>query len=138
MDIGDYTFPDDLLYDREHNWARIEGNTATIGLSDFGQDLAGEILYAEVPLVGRAITFGEPFISLESGKWVGRIKAIVSGKIVEVNEELEWESTILNDDPYGEGWIAKVEMDGGPEGLLKATDPEFASFIAAEREKYGK
>jgi glycine cleavage system H protein len=138
MDIGDYTFPDDLLYDREHNWARIDGNSATIGLTDFGQDLAGEILYAEVPLVGRTITFGEPFISLESGKWVGRIKAIVTGKIVEVNEEIEWESTILNDDPYGEGWIAKVELDGEPQGLLQATDPEFASFIAAEREKYGK
>jgi glycine cleavage system H protein len=138
MQIDRFTFPDDLLYDREHNWARIEGNTATIGLSDFGQDLAGEIVYAEIPRVGREIKAGEPFMSLESGKWVGRIKAIVTGKIAENNEEIEWESTIVNEDPYGEGWFAKVELEGKPEGLMEATDPAFAAFIAAEREKYGK
>lgn len=138
MDIGGYSFPDDLLYDKSHNWARIDGNTATIGLTDFGQDIAGEILYAEMPRVGRDIAYGEPFMSLESGKWVGRINAIVSGKITEANRAIEWESTIINDDPYGDGWIAKVELAGTPQGLLKASDPDFASFIAAEREKYGK
>ncbi|MFN2217742.1 MAG: glycine cleavage system protein H [Anaerolineae bacterium] len=138
MEIDGYSFAEDLLYDKEHNWARLEGNTATIGMSDFGQDLAGEIVYAEVPRVGREIVQGEPFMSLESGKWVGRVKAIVSGKIVEANEEIEWESTIINEDPYGEGWFAKVELSGEPTGLLKASDPEFAELIAAEREKYGK
>jgi len=138
MDIGGYSFPDDLLYDRAHNWARIDGKTAIIGLSDFGQEIAGEVVYAELPLVGRDITFGEPFISLESGKWVGRIMAIVTGKILEANEEIEWESTIINEDPYGEGWLAKVELSDKPQGLLKADDPEFAEFIAAERKKYGK
>jgi glycine cleavage system H protein len=138
MDIDHLHFPDELLYDREHNWARIEGNVATVGMTDMGQDLAGEIVYAEVPRVGREITAGAPFMSLESGKWVGRVKAIVSGTIKESNEEIEWESTIINDDPYGDGWFAKVEMAGEPEGLIRATDPEFAEFIAAEREKYGK
>jgi glycine cleavage system H protein len=138
MKIDQYEFPDDLLYDKEHNWARIGGGTATIGLTDFGQDLAGEIVYAEVPRVGRDIEQGKPFMSLESGKWVGRVKAIVSGKIAEANEEIEWESTIINEDPYGEGWFAKVELPGQPEGLLKPSDPEFAEFVAAEREKYGK
>jgi glycine cleavage system H protein len=138
MNIDQYQFPDALLYDREHNWARIEGNIATIGLTDFGQDLAGEIVYAEVPRVGREITAGKPFMSLESGKWVGRVKAIVSGSITEANEEIEWESTIINEDPYGEGWLAKVKITGEPEGLLKASAPEFSAFVAAEREKYGK
>ena len=138
MEIDRYTFPDDLLYDREHNWARIEGTEATIGLTDLGQELAGEIVFAEVPRVGRDVTFGEPFMSLESGKWVGRIKAIVTGKITETNEEIEWESTVINEDPYGQGWFAKVDLSGEPEGLLKATSPEFAELIAAEREKYGK
>jgi glycine cleavage system H protein len=138
MDIDRFHFPDDLLYDREHNWARIEGNIATVGLTDFGQDLAGEIVYAEQPRVGREITAPDPYMSLESGKWVGRVKAIVSGKIVETNEEIEWESTIINEDPYGEGWFAKVEISGQADGLMKATDPEFAKFIAAEREKYDK
>ena len=138
MDIGSYSFPDDLLYDDAHNWARIDGKTAIIGLSDFGQEIAGEIVYAELPLVGRDIVYGEPFISLESGKWVGRIKAIVSGRIVEANEEIEWESTIINEDPYGEGWLAKVELSDEPQGLLKVDDPEFAEFITVERKKYGK
>jgi glycine cleavage system H protein len=138
MKTDQYVFPDELLYDEEHNWTRIESNVATIGLSDFGQDLAGEIVYAEVPRVGREIEQGAPFMSLESGKWVGRIKAIVSGQIAEANEEIEWESTIINEDPYGEGWFAKVELAGEPEGLMKPSDPEFAPFIAAEREKHGK
>jgi glycine cleavage system H protein len=77
-------------------------------------------------------------MSLESGKWVGRIKAIASGTIIESNEEIEWESTIINEDPYGEGWFAKVELDGKPHDLMQPSDPEFATFIAAEREKYGK
>jgi len=74
VDIDGYAFPRELLYDRNHNWARIEGDTATVGLSDFGQALAGEILFAELPRLGRQIEAGEPFMSLESGKWVGRIK----------------------------------------------------------------
>lgn len=138
MQVEGYNFPDDLLYDKEHNWVRIEGDTATVGITDFGQDLAGEIVYAEVPRVGREIKKGEPFMSIESGKWVGRVNAIVSGKISEANEEIEWESTLINEDPYGEGWFAKVELAGEPEGLLKAGDPEFAQLIAAEKEKYGK
>ena len=138
MQVEGYNFPDDLWYDKEHSWVRIEGDTATIGLSDFGQDLAGEIVYAEVPRVGRDIKQGEPFMSIESGKWVGRINAIVSGTITEANEEIEWESTLINEDPYGEGWFAKVELTGGPDGLLKPSDPEFAQLIAAEKEKYGK
>jgi glycine cleavage system H protein len=138
MKIDQYEFPDDLLYDKEHNWARIEGDTATIGLTDFGQDLAGEIVYAEVPRVGREITQGQPFMSLESGKWVGRVKAIVSGEIVEANEEIEWDSIIINEDPYGEGWFAKVAVTGEPEGLMNPSDPDFGELIAAEREKYGK
>jgi glycine cleavage system H protein len=140
MKIDKYEFPDDLYYDKEHNWARVEGNVVTQGLSDFGQDLAGEIVYAEVPRVGREVQQGQPFMSMESGKWVGRIKAIVSGKIAEANEEIEWESTIINKDPYGAGWLAKIEAtDLGELGnLMRPSDPAFAEFIAAEREKYGK
>ena len=65
-------------------------------------------------------------MSLESGKWVGRVKAIVTGKIIEINEELEWESNVINEDPYGEGWFAKVEMSSQPEGLLAPTDDAFS------------
>ena len=140
MKIDKYEFPDDLYYDKDHNWARVEGNIVTQGLTDFGQDLAGEIVYAEVPRVGREVQQGKPFMSMESGKWVGRIKAIVSGKITEANEEIEWESTIINEDPYGGGWLAKIEAADLSEldSLMRPSDPAFAEFIAAEREKYGK
>jgi glycine cleavage system H protein len=140
MNIDKYEFPDDLYYDEEHSWARVEGDVVTQGLSDFGQDLAGEIVYAEVPRVGRDVEQGKPFMSMESGKWVGRIAAIVSGKIAEANEEIEWESTVINEDPYGEGWLAKFEAADLSEldGLMRPSDPAFAEFIAAEREKYGK
>jgi len=138
MKIDKYEFPDDLLYDKEHNWARIEGNVATIGMTDFGQALAGEIVYAEVPRVGREIKQGDPFMSLESGKWVGRVKAIVTGKITKANEDIEFDSTIINQEPYEGGWFATVQMAGEPAGLLKPSDPDYAAFIEEQRAKYGK
>jgi glycine cleavage system H protein len=138
--IDQYEFPDGLYYDLEHVWAKAEGNIVTIGLSQFGQDLAGEIVYVEVPRVGRTVTKGEAFMSMESGKWVGRVKSPVSGEIVEANEEVEWESTLVNEDPYGEGWLAKIEASdvGELDSLMRADSPEFATFIAEERAKYDK
>jgi len=138
--IGNYEFPDELYYDQEHSWVRVDGATAIIGLSMFGQDLAGEIVYVEMPLVGREVAKGDAFMSMESGKWVGRIKAPLSGKISAANEELEWESTTVNEDPYGEGWLAKIEIGdpGELESLMKADSEEFAAFIASERAKYEK
>jgi glycine cleavage system H protein len=140
MQIDKYTFPDGLLFDKEHNWALVEGKTVTQGLTDFGQKLAGEIVYAEVPRLGREVKQGEPFMSMESGKWVGRVKAIVSGKIVGVNQEIEWESTTINHDPYGAGWLVKIELNNPADtgALLKPDSPAFGEFIAAERKKYGK
>jgi len=140
MKIGDYEFPDDLYYDKDHNWARVEDNIVTQGLRDFGQDLAGELVYVEVPRVGRKVEKGKPFMSMESGKWVGRVNAMVSGEIVEVNEELEWEPSLINKSPYEKGWLVKIKADdlSELEGYLRTSDPAFAEFIAAEREKYGK
>ncbi|MGD8519381.1 MAG: glycine cleavage system H protein [Anaerolineae bacterium] len=138
MKITPYEFPDDLYYDQDHNWARVDGQVATVGMTDFGQALANEIVYVEVPRVGRTIEQGAPFMSLESGKWVGRVKAILSGKIVKVNEELEWESTLVNESPYDEGWFVQIELadPAQMEALMRAGDPAFAEFIAAERETY--
>jgi len=138
--IGTYDFPDELYYTKEHVWARIEGDVATIGMSQFGQELAGEIVYVEVPMVGREVKQDEAFMSMESGKWVGRIEAPVSGSIVEANEEIEWESTLVNEDPYGQGWLAKIQIADSTEldKLLRADSDAFAAVISADREKYGK
>ncbi len=140
MKIDPYEFPDDLYYDREHNWARVEGQTVTQGISDFGQAIASEIIYAETPRVGREVKQGEAFMSMESGKWVGRIKAIVGGTIAAANEELEFDSTVINKEPYGAGWLARFQMADAAQlaQLMRPSDPAFAEFIAAERTKYNK
>jgi glycine cleavage system H protein len=138
--IGKWEFPDDLAYTAEHVWVRVEGNTATIGLSSFGTELSGQIVFVEAPRAGRAVAAGEPFMSLESGKWVGRIKAPVAGTIEAANDELEWESATVNAEPYGKGWLAKIALAGPPDlsGLMKPGTPAFEAHIAAERQKYGK
>lgn len=138
MQIDRFEFPDDLYYDGEHDWARVDGNVVTQGMSDFGQAIAQEIVYAEAPRVGRKVEQGQTFMSMESGKWVGRIKAVVSGTIAEANEELEWEPTLINDSPYDEGWLVKIEASDLSEldGLWQPSDPEFVEFIKEELKKY--
>lgn len=138
MNISGFEFPDDLYYDKEHGWARVEDDVATQGFSEFAQAIAQEIVFVEVPRAGRKVTQGETFMSLESGKWVGRVKALVSGAIKEANEELEWEPTLINESPYDEGWFVKIEAsDPGELGnLVRPSDPEFTAFIQAEMEKY--
>ena len=138
MKIDRFEFPDDLYYDKEHSWARAEGNTVVQGMSDFGQAIAQEIVYAEAPRVGRKVEQGQTFMSMESGKWVGRVKAIVSGTVQEANEELEWEPTLLNESPYEDGWLVKIEMSDPAEleNLMKADSAELEAFIKGEMEKY--
>jgi glycine cleavage system H protein len=138
--VETYEFPDDLYYTREHVWARVEGDVVTIGLSSFGQELAGKIVFVEAPRIGRTVAKDEPFMSMESGKWVGRVKAPVGGTIAAVNEELEWESTIINLEPYAKGWLARIKAStlSDLDDLMRAGSPEFAAHLAAERAKYKK
>ena len=138
--IENFEFPDDLYYTKEHVWAKVDGNVVTIGLTQFGQDVAGDILFVEAPAVGREITLDEAFMSMESGKWVGRVKAPISGKVLESNSELEWESDLVNSDPYGTGWLTKLEASNLKEldGLYRADSPELAVLIAEEKIKYKK
>jgi glycine cleavage system H protein len=138
MNIGKYVFPDELYYDKNHGWALVEGNTVTQGVSEFAQKISKEIVYVEVPRAGRTVEQGKTFMSMESGKWVGRIAAMVSGVIAEANEELEWDVVPINEDPFGEGWLAKIEASdlGELDNLFKASDAEFQAFIESEIEKY--
>ena len=138
MQISGYEFPDDLYYDKLHGWARVEGDIVTQGLTQFGQAIAQEIVFVEVPRAGREVKQGDTFMSMESGKWVGRIAAMVSGKISEVNEELEWEPGLVNQAPYEGGWLVKIEMADPAElgNLMKADSPELKAFIEGEAAKY--
>jgi len=138
MDISGYNYPDGLYYDKSHGWASVEGNTVTQGVTEFAQKISKEIVYVEVPRAGRTVEQGKTFMSMESGKWVGRIAAMVSGKLSEANEELEWDVAPINEDPFGEGWLAKIEASepGELDNLFKASDAEFRSFIESEIEKF--
>ena len=138
MNIAGIEFPEDLYYDRQHNWARVEGDVIVQGMTEFGQQIAQEIVFVEMPRVGRAVEQDETFMSMESGKWVGRIPALVSGKILEANEELEWEPTLINESPYDEGWLVKIGMENSSElkNLMKADSPEFKAFIEDQAEEY--
>jgi glycine cleavage system H protein len=103
-------YPDDLSYSKEHEWVRQEGSRATIGITSFAADELGDIVFVELPEVGASLSQFGTFGVVESVKAVSDLYAPVSGEVVEVNEALRDAPELLNSDPFGEGWIAKVEM----------------------------
>ena len=124
MQHKDYNIPEDVKYHAEHMWARVEGDLVVVGVTDFAQKLAGDIVYVDMPMEGDDVTKDKPFGTLETGKWVGKIYAPCSGEVVEYNEEVEDDALIINEDPYGEGWIIKIEPEdmSDLDDLLSAAD----------------
>jgi glycine cleavage system H protein len=112
--------PADLKYTSTHEWVRIEGDVATIGITDHAQSELGDIVFVDLPTPGRALQKGDSFGSVESVKTVSDVYSPLAGEVVEVNEALNAQSDLMNSDPYGNGWIVKVRMSGDPEGLLDA------------------
>ena len=108
--MADGTYPDDLLYHPEHDWARIEGDTATLGITWFAQDALGEVVFFDPPEVGSTIAAGDSYAEVESVKAVSDVIAPLSGEIVEVNTELGDAPETINSDPYGEGWLVKIKL----------------------------
>ena len=102
--------PDDVKYHPEHDWARVEGDTATFGITDYAQDQLGEVVYFDGPDVGKAVRKDEPYTEVESVKAVTDVVAPLSGEITEVNEGLSDDPEHVNEDPYGEGWLVKVRL----------------------------
>ncbi len=102
--------PSELLYSPEHEWVRIEGNTAYIGITDYAQKELGDIVFLDVETAGETLDAGEVFGSVEAVKTVSDLFMPVSGKIVELNPEIESSPDLVNTDPYGKGWIIKVEL----------------------------
>lgn len=127
-------FPEDLRYSKEHEWVLVEGNVATIGITDFAQDKMGEITYVELPAVGDKVSKDDAFGVIESVKTVSDVYAPVSGTVIEVNDDLPDNPELLNEDPYGDGWMIKVEMSDPEEleDLLTAT--EYEQLVAEEKE----
>jgi len=121
------TIPADLKYTKEHEWVRIDGDTATFGISDHAQEALGDIVFVELPEIGRAIDAGEAYAVVESVKAVSDVYAPVGGEVIEVNDELEGEPEKVNTDPYGTGWIAKIRIGEGQVELLN--DDEYTTFL---------
>ncbi len=115
--------PAELSYSTDHEWTRLEGNRVRVGITDYAQDALGDVVYVQVPAIGTAVSAGESFGEVESTKSVSDIYAPVSGTIVAVNEALAETPQLLNEDPYGAGWICEIEIGDDAElsGLLDAT-----------------
>jgi len=122
--MADASYPEDLLYHAEHDWARIDGDVATLGITWYAQDALGELVFFDPPEVGTSVTRDEPYAEVESVKAVSDVIAPLSGEIVEVNAALADSPETINEDAYGEGWLVKVHLSEPAErdGLLSQAD----------------
>jgi glycine cleavage system H protein len=137
MEFEGYSFPDDLKYEKNHFWAKMEDDLVVMGATEFISKQAGDITFVDLPSEGDEVTVGKPFGSIESGKWVGRIYAVVTGEVAEVNEDLEDEPEKMNEEPYGAAWICKIKPSNLDEEWARLMDPDdaFKAFIAEEIKK---
>jgi glycine cleavage system H protein len=108
--VADESYPEDVKYHPEHDWARIEGDTATFGITWFAQDQLGEVVFFDPPQPGDTVTAGESYSEVESVKAVSDVFAPLSGEVAEVNDALSGTPELINDDPYGDGWLVKVRL----------------------------
>jgi len=120
--MSDANYPDDLQYIEEHDWARVEGDTATFGITWYAQDTLGEVVYFSPTAVGETVSKGGEYGELESTKALSALIAPLSGEVIEVNEGLQGSESTVNDDPYGAGWLVKVRLSdpSEAESLLDA------------------
>jgi glycine cleavage system H protein len=137
MEYEGYSFPDDLRFEKNHYWAKMDGDVVITGAGEFISKQAGEITFVDLPEEGDELTQGKPYGSIESGKWVGRIYAVISGEVLEVNASLEDEPEKINSSPYGEGWICKIKPSKLTDEWtsLMAVDESFKNFIEEEIKK---
>ena len=126
-----YLIPEDYYYSKDHEWAQVDENIVTVGITEFAQDQLGEIVYVELPEEGQKVTQNQPFGVIESVKAVSDLFAPVSGTVIEVNTGLSDDPSVLNDDPVNEGWLVRIEMDTEKElaNLLRA--PDYKKLIQA-------
>lgn len=122
--------PEDLLYAKSHEWVMVEGDIATVGITQFAQEQLGDLTFVELPEVGDTFEAGAEMGSVESVKAASEIYAPVAGEVIEINEELEDAPEKVNEEPYGAGWLIKFKIKGDPEGLLDAEG--YAGVIEAE------
>jgi len=130
--VAGETYPDDLGYHPEHDWARIEGEEATFGITWFAQDQLGEVVFFDPPEVGSTTSANEPYAEVESVKAVSDVVAPLSGEIVAVNDALSDSPEKVNDDPYGEGWLVRVKLGDASEVDALLDADAYRKLLAAE------
>ncbi|MGE4299692.1 MAG: glycine cleavage system protein GcvH [Desulfovibrionaceae bacterium] len=113
--------PDDLLYSKSHEWVMLEDDVATIGITDFAQGQLGDITFVELPALGDVVSAGEEMGTVESVKAASEIYSPVDGEVIEVNTELDDAPELVNQAPYGEGWMIRVKLSAQPEDLMTAS-----------------
>jgi glycine cleavage system H protein len=125
-------YPTDLMYDKEHEWIRVEGDVVVVGISDFAQDQLGEVVYVDLPAVGDTVNAGETFGEVESVKSVSELYSPVTGEIVKINADLTGAPESINEDPYGAGWMIEVRIEDTSEldGLMSAD--EYQTYLASD------
>ena len=116
------SIPDNLQYTKDHEWALVEGGTATVGVTDHAQRELGDIVFVELPKVGASVKSGESFGTIEAVKTVAELYAPVSGTVEAVNADLGADAGVINTDPYGKGWIIKIKVEGATPELISAAD----------------
>jgi glycine cleavage system H protein len=139
MEIQGYNLPDELYYEQNHFWVRQEGDVVVMGMDDFAQKMAGEIVYLQLPAEGKTVKQGAKFAKMESGKWLGKVYAPVSGELAAVNEALETNPELINEDCYGKGWMFKIKPEDLSElnNLIHGNDA-VEKWMLADIEKYAQ
>jgi glycine cleavage system H protein len=139
MNIEGYEFPEGLYYDKNHFWARVEGDLVVMGMNDYAQKMAGSIVYVGLPPEGKKLVQGKNFTKIESGKWLGKVFSVISGELVAVNEDLEKKAKLINEDCYGKGWMFKIKPDNMDELKNLMTDPAvMQEWLKTEIAEHGK
>jgi len=126
--------PEGLKYSKEHEWVATEDSVATIGITDYAQDQLGEVVYIELPAVGDKVSKDDPFGVVESVKAVSDIYAPISGTVTEINQELVESPEMVNEDPYGDGWLIKIRIADLVELDDLMDGEEYQEMVAAEKE----
>jgi len=141
-DMQGYQYPDELYYHSEHGWAREEEDgTITVGMTDFAQQSAGEIAYMDMPMEGDELKIGETAAKIQTAKWIGKLLSPVSGEVVAINEDVEDQPQLINEHPFGEGWILKVNPSNWDEEktqLMRVNTPEMEAWLTKEIERVQK
>jgi glycine cleavage system H protein len=133
--LREYKILDELYYTKEHIWVKIENDVATIGITDYAQSQLGDVVFIELPEVGREVESGEVIATVESIKAVSEIYSPLTGKIISINEDLANEPSLLNSDPYGDGWICDIQMKDLTEIEDLMTADDYRAYLEAITEE---